>query len=89
MVASPPSSPSDDADRMISGMIFVDCLTIIDRLLPDSVSEQETIVKSVSSLEQLLKRSTAATRHFRCLKETDLVSSVLNKSLPLHKDPVS
>ena len=85
---SPPSSPGSDAHHDDTGMLFDDCLTIIDCLLPGSVSEQETVVKTISSIEQLSKRSFAATRQFRCLKESDLVSSILSKFLPLHKSPV-
>ena len=85
---SPPSSTGSDAHHDDTGMLFDDCLVIIYCLLPGSVSEQETVVKTISSIEQLSKRSFAATRQFRCLKESDLVSSILSKSLPLHKSPV-
>ena len=85
---SPPSSTGSDAHHDDTGMLFDDCLVIIYCLLPGSVSEQETVVKTISSIEQLSKRSFAATRQFRCLKESDLVSSILSKSLSLHKSPV-
>ena len=41
--------------------------------------------QTFSSLEQLLGRSSNAPKPFRCLRETDLVSSVLGKALPTQK----
>ena len=54
---TPPSPPGATARVSFTGGDFDDCLLIVDRLLPGSVSVQETTVsQTVSSLEQLLGR---------------------------------
>ena len=82
---SPLGATARDSSSFAGGD-FDDCLSIVDRLLPGTVSVQgATVSQTFSSLEQLMGCGSTAPKPFCCLKETDLVSSVLGKALPPQK----
>ena len=77
LIASP-AIYGDAGHVGVTVSVFVDCLTVVERLLSCSFSVQEAAPQTLSSLEQAVS----------FFQETKLVSSVLGKTLPVHVAPV-